>query len=153
VAAAQLENGEALVEKIKTDWLNADLSLKLKALLNIAGKVQQDGKLVSTEDIASVRQEGATDREIHDTVLIAAVFSMCNRYVVYGPGATAQNADRRPIYADCQPCGPCQFATIAELTCGQNSTYHAGQVSLSRQYTSGSSRARLADLKAPQDAG
>lgn len=56
---------------------------------------------------------------------------------VYGPGATAQNADRRRIYANCQPNGPCQFATIAELTYGQNSTYHAGQVSLSRQYAVG----------------
>ncbi len=48
VAAVQLENGKALVEKIKTDWLNADVSPKLKALLDIAGKMQQDGKLVST---------------------------------------------------------------------------------------------------------
>src|SRR5664279_2869895 len=69
VAAAQLDNGESLVEKIKTDWLSADVSAKLKALLNVAGKVQQDGKLVSTEDIAAARREGATDREIHDTVL------------------------------------------------------------------------------------
>lgn len=81
VAAAQLDKGEALVEKIKTDWMNADVSPKLKALLSIAGKVQQDGKLVSTGDIAAAREQGATDREIHDTVLIAAVFSMCNRYV------------------------------------------------------------------------
>jgi hypothetical protein len=57
------------------------VSPKLKTLLNIAAKVQQDGKLVSTKDIADARQEGATDCEIHDTVLIAAVFSMCNRYV------------------------------------------------------------------------
>jgi uncharacterized peroxidase-related enzyme len=81
VAAAQLDRGEALVEKVKADWLSADVSPKLKALLNIAGKVQQDGKLVTREDVAAARQEGATDREIHDTVLIAAVFSMCNRYV------------------------------------------------------------------------
>jgi uncharacterized peroxidase-related enzyme len=81
VAAAQLDHDEALVEKVKTDWLNADISPKLKALLNIAGKVQQGGKLVSEDDIAQARQLGATDREIHDTVLIAAVFCMCNRYV------------------------------------------------------------------------
>jgi len=56
---------------------------------------------------------------------------------VYGPGATAQNADRRRIHADCPPSGPCKFATIAELTYGQNSTYHAGQVSFSREYSSG----------------
>jgi uncharacterized peroxidase-related enzyme len=81
VAAAQLDNGEALVEKVKTDWLNADVSPKLKALLNIAGKVQRDGKLVTVDDVTAARREGATDREMHDTVLIAAVFCMCNRYV------------------------------------------------------------------------
>ena len=81
VAAAQLNHDESLVQKVKTDWINADISPKLKALLNIAGRVQQDGKLVREEDVAAARREGATDREIHDTVLIAAVFCMCNRYV------------------------------------------------------------------------
>jgi uncharacterized peroxidase-related enzyme len=81
VAAAQLDHNEALVEKVKTDWLHADVSPKLKALLNIAGKVQQGGKYVTADDIAAARAQGATDREIHDTVLIAAVFCMCNRYV------------------------------------------------------------------------
>ena len=81
VAAAQLNHDEALVHKVKTDWLHAEISSKMKALLNIAGKVQQGGKNVSEEDIAVARQLGATDREIHDTVLIAAVFCMCNRYV------------------------------------------------------------------------
>lgn len=81
VAAAQLNHDEALVERVKTDFLNANISPKLKALLNIAGKVQQGGKHVTEQDIAAARQHGATDREIHDTVLIAAVFCMCNRYV------------------------------------------------------------------------
>ncbi|HEV2273645.1 MAG TPA: peroxidase-related enzyme [Acidobacteriaceae bacterium] len=81
VAAAQLNHDEKLVQQAKTDWLHADLSPKLKALLNIAGKVQQGGKHVTEEDVASARRLGATDREIHDTVLIAAVFCMCNRYV------------------------------------------------------------------------
>lgn len=81
VAAAQLDHNEELVQKVKTDWLNADISPKLKALLNIAGKVQEGGKNVTAEDIALARRFGATDLEIHDTVLIAAVFCMCNRYV------------------------------------------------------------------------
>jgi uncharacterized peroxidase-related enzyme len=81
VAAAQLDHNEALVQKVKTDWMNAEISPKLKALLNIAGKVQQNGKSVHEDDIAAARQAGATDREIHDTVLIAAMFCMCNRYV------------------------------------------------------------------------
>jgi len=81
VAAAQLDHNEELVRKVKTDWLNAEISPKLKALLNIAGKVQESGRNVTAEDIALARKYGATDREIHDTVLIAAVFCMCNRYV------------------------------------------------------------------------
>lgn len=57
------------------------LSEKLKALLTIAGKVQQSGKLVMDEDVALARKHGAGDRDIHDAVLIAAAFSLFNRYV------------------------------------------------------------------------
>jgi len=57
------------------------LSSKLKALLVIAGQVQQSGRAVTPEAVAAARAEGAVDREIHDTVLIAATFSMFNRYV------------------------------------------------------------------------
>lgn len=81
VAAAQLGHDEKLVQSVKTDWESAAISPKLKTLLNIAGKVQQGGKHVTEADIAAARREGATDREIHDTVLIAAMFCMCNRYV------------------------------------------------------------------------
>jgi uncharacterized peroxidase-related enzyme len=81
VAAAQLGQNEQLVQTVKTDWINTDISPKMKALLNIAGKVQQGGKHVTEADVAAARAQGATDREIHDTVLIAAVFCMCNRYV------------------------------------------------------------------------
>jgi uncharacterized peroxidase-related enzyme len=81
MAAAQLGQDEALVQKVKTNWEDAKISPKLKALLNIAGKVQLGGKHVTLEDIAAARDLGATDSEIHDTVLIAAVFCMCNRYV------------------------------------------------------------------------
>src|SRR6204780_2416648 len=56
VAAAQLNHDEALVQKVKTDWMHAEISPKLKALLNIAGKVQQDGKLVTEAEVAAVRR-------------------------------------------------------------------------------------------------
>lgn len=81
VAAAQLGHNEQLVHKVKTDWEGAEISPKLKALLNIAGKVQLGGKHVTAEDVSLAREQGATDLEIHDTVLIAALFCMCNRYV------------------------------------------------------------------------
>ena len=81
-AAAANHFGDAgIVEKVKSNFLEAPISAKLKALLIIAGKVQQDGKLVSESDVQAARTLGATDLEIHDTVLIAAAFSMYNRYV------------------------------------------------------------------------
>jgi len=81
-AVASSHLGDASVaEKVKADYLSAPVSPKLKALLAIAGKVQQDGKLVTTADVDAARKQGATDIEIHDTVLIAAAFSMYNRYV------------------------------------------------------------------------
>src|ERR671921_1222 len=49
--------------------------------LNIAGKTTESGRHVAAADIDRARQHGATDLEIHDTVLIAAVFCLCNRYV------------------------------------------------------------------------
>jgi uncharacterized peroxidase-related enzyme len=81
-AAAACHLGDAtVVDKVKADFLSAPVSPKLKSLLAIAGKVQQDGKLVSKADVEAARAQGATDREIHDTVLIAAAFCMYNRYV------------------------------------------------------------------------
>ncbi|MGA2809397.1 MAG: peroxidase-related enzyme [Terracidiphilus sp.] len=80
-AATCLLGDASVVEQVKTNFLAAPVSPKLKALLVIAGKVQQDGKLVSTADVETARRLGATDLEIHDTVLIAAAFSMYNRYV------------------------------------------------------------------------
>jgi uncharacterized peroxidase-related enzyme len=81
IAACQLDGDEALVDNVKRDFHSAPISDKLKALLTIASRVQSGGKNVRTEDIARAREYGATDREIHDTVLIAAAFCMYNRYV------------------------------------------------------------------------
>lgn len=80
-AAAAHLGGDDVVQCVKTDFESAAVSAKLKALLAIAGKVQQDGKLVTAEDVERARREGATEIEIHDTVLIAAAFCMYNRYV------------------------------------------------------------------------
>jgi alkylhydroperoxidase family enzyme len=71
----------ALVEQVRADPASAPVSAKLKALLAIAAAVAQSGRAVTTEHIAGARAAGATDMEIHDTVLIAAAFCMFNRYV------------------------------------------------------------------------
>lgn len=82
-AAARCLYGEqeGIVDDVLNDMEHAHISDKMKALLRIAGKVQILGKEVKEEDIAAARKLGATDREIHDTVLIAATFCMYNRYV------------------------------------------------------------------------
>ena len=81
IAAHHLGGNEDLVIHVKSDPQRAAISDKLKALLVIAGKTAESGKLVTADDVARARQFGATDLEIHDTVLIAAVFCLCNRYV------------------------------------------------------------------------
>ena len=70
-----------MVDDVLNDMQASRLTEKLKALLNIAGKVQVSGKAVLQEHIDEAKKSGASDREIHDTVLIAAAFSMFNRYV------------------------------------------------------------------------
>ena len=70
-----------VVDFVLTDYQNAPIPEKLKSLLTIAGKVQADARTVSEADVATARDLGATDREIHDTVLIAATFCLFNRYV------------------------------------------------------------------------
>jgi len=80
-AAASHLGGDDVVRRVKSDFESAPVSAKLKALLAIAAKVQRDGKLVTTQDVERARSEGASDVEIHDTVLIAAAFCMYNRYV------------------------------------------------------------------------
>ena len=68
-------------DTIKNDFHPAVISDKLKALLSIARSIQIGGKQVTSEQIKIAREAGATDTEIHDTVLIAAAFCMFNRYV------------------------------------------------------------------------
>jgi uncharacterized peroxidase-related enzyme len=80
-AAHHLDGDYELVDAVKDDYQSAPVSPKLKTLLSIAGKVAESGRNVTTADIDQARAEGATDKEIHDTVLIAAAFSMFNRYV------------------------------------------------------------------------
>jgi uncharacterized peroxidase-related enzyme len=81
LTAHLLEGDEELVSQVKRDFLSAPISEKMRALLTIAGKVQQGGKQVTAGDVEHARSLGATDLEIHDTVLIAAQFCMMNRYV------------------------------------------------------------------------
>ena len=95
-AAAQLPGGTAQVESTLADPGMAPVPAKLRALLAIAAQVQAGGRAVTEKEVAAARAEGATDREIHDTVLIAAAFCMFNRYV---DGMAALTPDDPAYYA------------------------------------------------------
>jgi uncharacterized peroxidase-related enzyme len=81
IAAAQIDGGKDVVEAARRDPESAPVSDKMKALLAIAEQVQKSGRHVKDDHVAAARAKGATDIEIHDTVLIAAAFCMFNRYV------------------------------------------------------------------------
>ncbi|MBO4207472.1 peroxidase-related enzyme [Micromonospora echinofusca] len=81
LAAARLDEGATLVEQVLTDPDTAPIPAKLRSLLRIAAAVQRSGREVTAELVADARAAGASDLEIHDTVLISAVFCMANRYV------------------------------------------------------------------------
>jgi len=80
IAACHFED-ESLVDSVMKDAVSAPVSAKMKTLLAVAARVQQSGRNVRPEHISQAKEAGATDTEIHDTVLIAAAFCMFNRYV------------------------------------------------------------------------
>lgn len=80
-AAAQIEGGKDIVEAARRETKSAPVSAKMKALLTVAEQVQKSGRQVTDAAVDAARKEGATDVDVHDTVLIAAAFCMFNRYV------------------------------------------------------------------------
>jgi uncharacterized peroxidase-related enzyme len=88
------------IDNIKKDFLSAEIPEKLKSLLAIAGSVQKGGRYVTAEQIDTAKKLGSTDREIHDTVLIAAAFCMYNRYV---DGLNTWAPTDRQVYIDRAP--------------------------------------------------
>ncbi|MEO7991354.1 MAG: peroxidase-related enzyme [Chryseolinea sp.] len=81
VAQHYLQCDIDFINQVKSDYQSIQLSNKMKSLLSIAASVQKGGKHVTTEQIEKAKSFGVTDIEIHDTVLIASLFCMFNRYV------------------------------------------------------------------------
>ena len=97
-AASLLQQPVGFLSEIKKGFPGTEISGKMRALLNIAKQVQKGGKNVKVEDIESASEAGATDKEIHDTVLIAAAFCMFNRYVDgLATWAPKEDADFMPM--------------------------------------------------------
>lgn len=70
-----------LSKQVWNDLDQAPITEKLRALLRIAAKVQKAARAVTRADVEAALKLGATERDVHDTVLIAAAFCMYNRYV------------------------------------------------------------------------
>jgi uncharacterized peroxidase-related enzyme len=100
LAQHYLECDMPYIDAIKANPAATMLSDKLKALLGIAASVQKGGKSVTPGQIEKAKALGATDREIHDTVLIAAAFCMYNRYV---DGLGTWAPQDRQFYVDRAP--------------------------------------------------
>ena len=100
-AAADALLGDAdIADSVKKDIGTAPVSDKMKALLTIASMVRESGKSVSVEAIQKAKDEGATDLEIHDTVLIAPLFCLYNRYVDGLATALPANSNYYAVLAD-----------------------------------------------------
>jgi uncharacterized peroxidase-related enzyme len=95
-AAKQLDEGMPLVKHVHEDVDGAPVSDKLRALLHIAAATQESGRNVTETLVKSAKEAGATDLEIHDTVLIAAALSMFTRYV---DGLATATPDDPAIFA------------------------------------------------------
>lgn len=100
LAQHYLQCDMAYIDQVKANYESTNISEKLKSLLAIAASVQKGGKHVTPDQIEKAKSLGATDREIHDTVLIAAAFCMYNRYV---DGLGTWAPQDRQIYVDRGP--------------------------------------------------
>src|SRR5471030_2571531 len=76
IAAHHLGGDTEIVLSVKDDYRKAPISERLKALLSIAGKVHGSRHNVTENDIHRARRKGASNLEIHDTLLIASMFCM-----------------------------------------------------------------------------
>jgi uncharacterized peroxidase-related enzyme len=100
IAQHYLKCDMQFIDEVKADYQKTSISDKMKTLLAIAGSVQKGGKHVTNKQIESAKSFGATDLEIHDTVLIAAAFCMFNRYV---DGLDTWAPQDRQFYVDRGP--------------------------------------------------
>jgi uncharacterized peroxidase-related enzyme len=81
IATHQLGGDKTIVAAVLEDIVTAPIPNKMKALLRIAGRIQGGGPFAAYTYIEPAKAQGATDADIHDTVLIASAFCMFNRYV------------------------------------------------------------------------
>ena len=97
IAAHHLGGDEEILAQVRQDFRKSPIPEKLKALLSIAGKVRGDGMNLTDADVQGARKLGATDLEIHDTLLIASMFCMCSGKGWRENGRLRSNGTRRLV--------------------------------------------------------
>ena len=80
-ACAQEFLGNELVNEVVHQCNVETLPMRFRALLVIAACVQGLDREHLASAVADAKEFGASDEEIHDTVLVTSFFCMCNRYV------------------------------------------------------------------------
>lgn len=68
-----------LAEQIANNWRTADLSPRLRAMLNFASRVNEPGFAATDEEIDALHARGFSDNDIWDIGAIAAFFGFSNR--------------------------------------------------------------------------
>lgn len=102
-ACAKEFAGSALVDAVVNDCNVEVLPIRMRGLLLVAEAVQSLDRERIPLAIEKAKSAGATDEQIHDTVLITAFFCMCNRYVdglgtTYKPGEPEQGGRSLATY-------------------------------------------------------
>ncbi len=70
---------ETLVNQLKTDYTNADLTLSQRAMLDYAVKLTESPTLMEAADLKPLREAGFDDKAILDINQIVAYFAYVNR--------------------------------------------------------------------------
>ena len=70
---------DELVDQVKNDYRQADLTPSDRALMDYASKLTSEPGEMKSGDVQALRGAGFTDRAIHDAAQVAAYFNYINR--------------------------------------------------------------------------
>ena len=73
------EKNPLIADQLATNYRNADITPKQRAMLDFAVKISMQASEVSEDDLQALRQHGFNDEEIWDIGAISAFFSLSNR--------------------------------------------------------------------------
>jgi len=75
----RLLKDDSLLAQVEADWRSAPLDNRRRAMLEFAIKLTVRSEEMSEADLAPLRAEGFTDRDILDIVEVTAYYAYANR--------------------------------------------------------------------------